>query len=122
MPLLSGLHVDCRDWLSISDHSPIEEIRLTGCGLVACNLGPHYKRPDIPPPQAWRDAPNAEQSGWPSSDWWRGFNSPTLNDLMDQARVAGLKPQTLQPSEQESYTRLISKYPAKEEHRLSDRR
>jgi outer membrane protein, multidrug efflux system len=61
---------------------------LTGCGLVACNLGPHYKRPDIPPPEAWRDAPGSEQSGWPSSDWWRGFNSPTLNDLMDQARVA----------------------------------
>lgn len=61
---------------------------LTGCGLVACNLGPHYKRPDIPPPQAWRDAPSSEQPGWPSSDWWRGFNSPTLNDLMDQARVA----------------------------------
>ncbi|MDB6012054.1 MAG: transporter [Gammaproteobacteria bacterium] len=61
---------------------------LTGCGLVACNLGPHYKRPDIPPPQAWRDAPGSEQSAWPSSDWWRGFNSPTLNDLMDQARLA----------------------------------
>ena len=61
---------------------------LTGCGLVACNLGPHYKRPDIPPPQAWRDAPGSEQSAWPSSDWWRGFNSATLNDLMDQARVA----------------------------------
>ena len=61
---------------------------LTGCGLVACNLGPHYKRPDIPPPQAWREAPGSEQPGWPSSDWWRGFNSPTLNDLMDQARVA----------------------------------
>ena len=60
---------------------------LTCCGLVACNLGPHYKRPDIPPPQAWRDTPASEQ-GWPSSDWWRGFNSPTLNDLMDQARVA----------------------------------
>ena len=61
---------------------------LTSCGLVGCNLGPHYKRPDIPPPQAWRDTPGSEQSGWPSSDWWRGFNSPTLNDLMDQARVA----------------------------------
>jgi len=61
---------------------------LAGCGLVACNLGPHYKRPDIPPPQAWRDAPGSEQPGWPSADWWRGFNSPTLNDLMDQARVA----------------------------------
>jgi multidrug efflux system outer membrane protein len=61
---------------------------LTGCGLAACNLGPHYKRPDIPPPQAWRGTAAPDEAGWPSTDWWRGFNSPTLNDLMDQARVA----------------------------------
>ena len=61
---------------------------LVSCGLVACNLGPHYKRPDIPPPAAWRGNLVPEEAGWPSSDWWQGFNSPTLNDLMDQARVA----------------------------------
>jgi multidrug efflux system outer membrane protein len=60
----------------------------TCCSLVACNLGPHYKRPDIPPPDAWRGNLTPQETGWPSSDWWRGFNSPTLNDLMDQARVA----------------------------------
>ena len=36
---------------------------LTGCGLTACNLGPHYKRPDIPPPQAWRGAPTLRAAG-----------------------------------------------------------
>jgi outer membrane protein, multidrug efflux system len=62
---------------------------VAGCSLVACSLGPHYKRPDIPPPQAWRGSTSSsEESGWPSADWWQGFNSPTLNDLMDQARVA----------------------------------
>ena len=61
---------------------------LATCSLVACNLGPHYKRPDIPPPEAWRGNLAPEEAGWPSSDWWRGFNSQALNDLMDQARVA----------------------------------
>ena len=61
----------------------------TACGLTAC-LGPHYKRPDIPPPESWRNAPGAQEGAapWPSADWWHGFNSPTLNDLMDQARTA----------------------------------
>ena len=61
----------------------------TACGLTAC-LGPHYKRPDIPPPESWRNAPGAQEGSapWPSADWWHGFNSPTLNDLMDQARTA----------------------------------
>jgi multidrug efflux system outer membrane protein len=61
---------------------------MTACSLTAC-LGPHYKRPDVPPPQAWRNTPAAQGTApWPSSDWWHGFNSPTLNDLMDQARTA----------------------------------
>ena len=58
---------------------------------MACNvLGPHYKRPDIPPPATWRDSTNAPSSppAWPSSDWWQGFNSATLNDLMAQAQAA----------------------------------
>jgi multidrug efflux system outer membrane protein len=63
-------------------------LALTACALTACNLGPHYKRPDIPPPDSWRDTRAAQEAGWPSSDWWRGFNSSALNDLMDQARVA----------------------------------
>ena len=61
----------------------------TACGLTAC-LGPHYKRPDIPPPEAWRNVPPAQEgtAPWPSADWWHGFDSPTLNDLMDQAQKA----------------------------------
>ena len=56
---------------------------LAGCGL----LGPHYKRPDIPAPQTWRDGSETSTS-WPSEDWWQGFNSAALNDLMEQARAA----------------------------------
>jgi multidrug efflux system outer membrane protein len=71
------------------------------CGLVACVLsgcgllGPHYKRPDIPPPTAWRETVSATPDesapipvAWPSSDWWRGFSSPTLDGLMGQAQAA----------------------------------
>jgi outer membrane protein, multidrug efflux system len=63
---------------------------LLGCSLTACGLlGPHYKQPDIPPPSAWR-TPAGEPAtpNWPSSEWWRGFNSAALNDLMAQAQAA----------------------------------
>jgi outer membrane protein, multidrug efflux system len=65
--------------------------------LSACSLGPNYRRPDIAPPAAWRgDAQSgavAKHSDtaaaeWPSSDWWREFNSPELNVLMSEARAA----------------------------------
>ena len=61
---------------------------IAGCSLTACGLlGPHYKRPDIPTPQTWRGGSDAFVP-WPSEDWWQGFNSSALNDLMEQARVA----------------------------------
>lgn len=61
---------------------------IAGCSLAGCGLlGPHYKRPDIPAPQTWRGGSETSAS-WPSEDWWRGFNSTTLNDLMEQARAA----------------------------------
>ena len=60
---------------------------MAGCSLASCGLlGPHYKRPDIPAPQAWRGSP--ETSPWLSEEWWQGFDSSTLNDLMEQARAA----------------------------------
>jgi NodT family efflux transporter outer membrane factor (OMF) lipoprotein len=61
---------------------------LLACGLVACGVGPRYQRPDIAPPTAWRETPEETSAAWPSSDWWRGFNSPALDDLMGQARSA----------------------------------
>jgi multidrug efflux system outer membrane protein len=59
----------------------------TFLGLGACSVGPAYKRPDIPPPAEWREAPPKEASGiWPSADWWHGFGSPTLDGLIAQAQ------------------------------------
>src|ERR1700730_1060247 len=55
--------------------------------LGACSVGPAYKRPNIPVPAQWRDAPDRETSAvWPNSDWWHGFGSDTLDDLISQAQ------------------------------------
>jgi multidrug efflux system outer membrane protein len=54
-------------------------------------VGPAYKRPDIPPPAEWRErsseAPPQDASAiWPSADWWHGFGSQTLDDLIAEAQ------------------------------------
>jgi multidrug efflux system outer membrane protein len=55
--------------------------------LAACSVGPAYKRPDIPLPAKWRDVPDNSAAGvWPSSDWWHGFGSPKLDELIAEAQ------------------------------------
>jgi outer membrane protein, multidrug efflux system len=57
------------------------------CMLAACSVGPVYKRPDIPLPDQWRDpSPTAGQSIWPQSDWWHGFGSDRLDQLIGEAQ------------------------------------
>jgi multidrug efflux system outer membrane protein len=66
--------------------------------LAACNLGPHYVRPDIPGPATWtplvaESAPSSQptppvNNGWPDAQWWRAFDSPELDRLIDQAQSA----------------------------------
>jgi NodT family efflux transporter outer membrane factor (OMF) lipoprotein len=71
----------------------VASLAALGC-LSACNLGPRYQRPDVPPPPAWRQgepqgqAAPAEPAAWPSADWWQGFHSAQLDQLMAQARRA----------------------------------
>jgi multidrug efflux system outer membrane protein len=55
--------------------------------LAACSVGPTYKRPDIPSPAQWRDTFNDEASAvWPNADWWHGFGSEKLDELIAQAQ------------------------------------
>ena len=54
--------------------------------LSACNLGPRYHKPDVPPPPAWRADELAGQAAWPSAEWWKGFSSPQLDTLIDEAQ------------------------------------
>jgi NodT family efflux transporter outer membrane factor (OMF) lipoprotein len=55
--------------------------------LAGCDLGPDYHRPSVDIPAAYRATPQSATAAWPSADWWRGFNSPELNGLIEQARV-----------------------------------
>jgi outer membrane protein, multidrug efflux system len=61
-----------------------------GCAvaaLAACSVGPAYKRPDIPAPAQWRDTPDDQAAAvWPSADWWHGFGSERLDELIAQAQ------------------------------------
>jgi NodT family efflux transporter outer membrane factor (OMF) lipoprotein len=55
--------------------------------LAACGVGPAYKRPDIPLPAKWRETPDDSAAGvWPSSDWWHGFGSQKLDELIAEAQ------------------------------------
>ncbi len=56
--------------------------------LAGCDLGPDYQRPELEIPAAYRASTATAATAWPSEDWWRGFNSPDLNALIDQARAA----------------------------------
>ena len=56
-------------------------------GLAACSVGPAYKRPDIPAPTEWHEVPAHDASAiWPSSQWWHGFGSETLDGLIAEAQ------------------------------------
>jgi len=63
-------------------------IVLTALALGACSLGPRYRRPDIPPPAAWRANDMSSAVAWPSADWWQGFNSAELNAFIEAAQHA----------------------------------
>jgi outer membrane protein, multidrug efflux system len=53
--------------------------------LASCAVGPDYHRPAIDTPSSFRfAAPNAEVVD-SSLDWWKQFNDPVLNDLINRA-------------------------------------
>jgi NodT family efflux transporter outer membrane factor (OMF) lipoprotein len=55
--------------------------------LCGCNLGPDYHRPSLDLPPAYRATQETAAAAWPSADWWKGFHSPELNMLIEQART-----------------------------------
>jgi outer membrane protein, multidrug efflux system len=55
--------------------------------LGACSVGPAYQRPQIPLPPQWQDPSNNEGAAvWPSADWWHGFGSEKLDELIAEAQ------------------------------------
>lgn len=57
---------------------------LTGCVTV----GVDFEKPDTAVPDAWSQALSRDLKGSGSSleKWWRGFNDPVLNQLIDRTR------------------------------------
>jgi outer membrane protein, multidrug efflux system len=58
-----------------------------GALLAACSVGPAYHRPDIAPPSQWHETAGGGASAalWPAADWWHGFGSPKLDELIAEA-------------------------------------
>jgi NodT family efflux transporter outer membrane factor (OMF) lipoprotein len=54
--------------------------------LANCSIGPAYQKPALEIPAAFRATPATAAQAWPKTDWWRGFGSPDLDLLIDQAR------------------------------------
>jgi len=61
---------------------------------VGCTVGPHYQRPRVevppafkePPPAGWKEAQPRDEIA--KGDWWVVFGDPVLNDLEKQATGA----------------------------------
>jgi NodT family efflux transporter outer membrane factor (OMF) lipoprotein len=71
------------------------------CSLSACNVGPKYVKPTIPPPPAFKESSPAAYSSAPpgawqpaqpqdavlKGKWWEIFNEPELNALEEQLNI-----------------------------------
>ena len=77
-------------------------VALLGLGLGACTVGPEYVAPETPALPDWSLAPAEGLSEAPHDLvlWWRVFDDPILDDLVDSARrnnntleLAGLRVQ-----------------------------
>jgi multidrug efflux system outer membrane protein len=55
--------------------------------LTGCDLGPDYQRPTLDIPPAYRATSESAAAAWPAADWWRGFHSPELDALIEDART-----------------------------------
>jgi multidrug efflux system outer membrane protein len=70
-------------------------LALFGCAcalLTGCSVGPAYKRPDVALPTQWHesaaagtDGGQASASVWPAAEWWHGFGSAKLDELIAEA-------------------------------------
>ncbi|HUW98331.1 MAG TPA: efflux transporter outer membrane subunit [Acidiferrobacter sp.] len=53
--------------------------------LSGCTVGPRFHTPRVTVPARYASAPQDAPPAWPSSTWWRGFGSPALNSLIQEA-------------------------------------
>lgn len=69
--------------------------RLLGTAAImlfasACTLSPNVPDPVVSPPVAFGEATPSMAAAWPSLDWWKGFGSPELDQLMVETQKANL--------------------------------
>jgi NodT family efflux transporter outer membrane factor (OMF) lipoprotein len=55
--------------------------------LTGCAVGPQYTKPEITPNDSWRANTSTQLTAQPPADtaWWRSFNDPTLERLVQLA-------------------------------------
>lgn len=64
--------------------------------LSACAVGPAYRRPEVPTPAAFKEAPQGEAGWFPAAPadtlergpWWQLFGDAELNRLVEQVEVS----------------------------------
>ena len=61
--------------------------------LAGCTVGPDYKRPDAPVPEAWKEAAGKWKTAEPKDQlprgrWWDVFEDPALSALEEQLEVS----------------------------------
>ena len=72
-----------RGWLSCRT-SLLVAAALT---LTGCSVGPHYMKPELKANESWSTRGSAQFTEQPAADsaWWRTFNDPTLEKLIQLA-------------------------------------
>ena len=55
--------------------------------LTGCNLGPRYERPKLDVPASFRATADTASAAWPAAEWWRNFQAPELDRLIERARA-----------------------------------
>ena len=53
-------------------------------------VGPNYAKPSAPVAEEWIEAKHPNVQDRHLQDWWRVFNDPTLNSLIDKAYAQNL--------------------------------
>lgn len=70
-----------RKTLALAVSIPLWVTILTACAT----FGSHLARPNVNVPTRFAAAPQNAAPVWPQNAWWRGFGSPELNRLIEQA-------------------------------------
>lgn len=58
--------------------------------LAACAVGPNYERPEVDTGTGWIAPPQAPEANVDLAHWWRSFDDPVLEKLVDRALARNL--------------------------------